>query len=93
MSEYDVPGRRGRRSGEPGTAPVMAVPDGVRFILIASNWGQQRHPGWYYNLRAVAAYPGYAAYARRTGREIRVFVLDPGTGSPDVGFDGAVERA
>ncbi len=26
--------------------------DPERFALIASNWGQRRHPAWYYNLKA-----------------------------------------
>jgi deazaflavin-dependent oxidoreductase (nitroreductase family) len=98
----------GRRSGQPRTAPVLAIPDGAGYILVASNWGQPTHPGWYHNLRAnpdcvltvggearrmrarqvtgeerarcwqraLAAYPGYAAYARRAGREIGVFVVE-----------------
>jgi len=28
------------------------VPDGDRLVLIASNYGQQRNPAWYYNLKA-----------------------------------------
>jgi deazaflavin-dependent oxidoreductase (nitroreductase family) len=46
---------KGARSGEPRTAPVIGVPDGDRYILIASNWGQKQHPGWYYNLRKEPA--------------------------------------
>jgi deazaflavin-dependent oxidoreductase (nitroreductase family) len=33
-------------------APLVAIPDGKRFILIASNFGGRHHPGWYYNLCA-----------------------------------------
>ena len=29
-----------------------ALPDGERMVIIASNFGQQRNPAWYYNLRA-----------------------------------------
>jgi deazaflavin-dependent oxidoreductase (nitroreductase family) len=43
----------GAKSGQPRTVPLLAIPhrDG-QFILIASNWGQARHPAWYYNLLA-----------------------------------------
>jgi deazaflavin-dependent oxidoreductase (nitroreductase family) len=42
----------GAKSGQPRTLPLLAVPDGENIILIASNFGQERHPAWYYNLRA-----------------------------------------
>jgi len=35
----------GRRSGEPRTVPLLFVADGDCVVLIASNWGRQRHPG------------------------------------------------
>jgi deazaflavin-dependent oxidoreductase (nitroreductase family) len=42
----------GARSGQPRTLPIVGVPDGDRLVLIASNYGQQRNPAWYYNLKA-----------------------------------------
>jgi deazaflavin-dependent oxidoreductase (nitroreductase family) len=42
----------GAKSGQPRTVPLMALEDGDRLILIASNFGQAKHPAWYYNLRA-----------------------------------------
>lgn len=42
----------GARSGEPRSLPLIGVPDGDRLVLVASNYGQLRNPGWYYNLRA-----------------------------------------
>ena len=39
-------------TGQQRTAPVIAVPDGDNLVVIASNWGQRRHPAWYYNLCA-----------------------------------------
>jgi deazaflavin-dependent oxidoreductase (nitroreductase family) len=42
----------GARSGQPRTMPVLGIPDGQDLIVIASNFGQRPHPGWYYNLRA-----------------------------------------
>ena len=41
----------GAKSGLPRSVPLIGIPDGENLILIASNWGQNRHPGWYYNLR------------------------------------------
>jgi deazaflavin-dependent oxidoreductase (nitroreductase family) len=42
----------GARSGVPRTLPLIGVPDGDRLVLVASNYGKRRSPGWYYNLRA-----------------------------------------
>jgi deazaflavin-dependent oxidoreductase (nitroreductase family) len=42
----------GARSGQPRTLPILGLPDGDRLVVIASNFGLPRHPGWYYNLRA-----------------------------------------
>jgi deazaflavin-dependent oxidoreductase (nitroreductase family) len=45
----------GARSGLPRTLPLVFIPDPQdphRFALIASNWGQAHHPGWYFNLKA-----------------------------------------
>jgi deazaflavin-dependent oxidoreductase (nitroreductase family) len=42
----------GARSGQPRTLPIIGVPDGDRLVLVASNYGQKRNPGWYHNLRA-----------------------------------------
>jgi deazaflavin-dependent oxidoreductase (nitroreductase family) len=42
----------GARSGLPRTVPVVGLPTADGFAVIASNFGQERHPGWYYNLRA-----------------------------------------
>jgi deazaflavin-dependent oxidoreductase (nitroreductase family) len=42
----------GAKTGQQRTSPVLGVPDGENLVVIASNWGQRRHPAWYYNLRA-----------------------------------------
>lgn len=97
----------GAKSGQPRAVPLIAIPHAADLILIASNWGGQSHPAWYYNLRAypectvevngrahphtaheltgeaktaawqtaVALYPGYAAYQKRTTRDIPVLKL------------------
>lgn len=42
----------GARTGAQRTQPVLYVREGDDFVVIASNWGQERNPSWYYNLRA-----------------------------------------
>jgi deazaflavin-dependent oxidoreductase (nitroreductase family) len=41
----------GARSGEPRTVPLLGIPTDGAVAVIASNFGQHRNPGWYYNLR------------------------------------------
>ncbi|GCE30779.1 nitroreductase [Dictyobacter alpinus] len=42
----------GRKSGEPRVTPLTYIPDGERYILIASNGGSDRAPTWWLNLVA-----------------------------------------
>jgi deazaflavin-dependent oxidoreductase (nitroreductase family) len=42
----------GRRSGRPRTVPLLGLPTPGGMALIASNFGLERHPGWYHNLCA-----------------------------------------
>ncbi len=42
----------GAKSGRTRTLPIAGLPVGENFVLIASNFGQSHHPGWYYNLKA-----------------------------------------
>lgn len=42
----------GARSGQARTVPVLGLPTPDGVAIIASNFGQYRHPGWYHNLRA-----------------------------------------
>jgi deazaflavin-dependent oxidoreductase (nitroreductase family) len=42
----------GARSGVERTTPVLGFPTADGLVVIASNYGQPRHPAWYYNLRA-----------------------------------------
>jgi deazaflavin-dependent oxidoreductase (nitroreductase family) len=42
----------GARSGQQRTVPVLGLPTPDGLAVIASNYGQRRHPAWYYNLRA-----------------------------------------
>jgi deazaflavin-dependent oxidoreductase (nitroreductase family) len=41
----------GAKSGAARTVPLVALIDGPKLIVIASNFGQAHHPGWYFNLR------------------------------------------
>lgn len=42
----------GAKSGQPRETPLIFFRDGARIVLVASNFGGERHPAWYYNLRA-----------------------------------------
>ena len=42
----------GAKSGLPRTVPLLGVVKNEEIFLIASNWGQAKHPAWYYNLKA-----------------------------------------
>lgn len=43
----------GRKSGEPRTTPLLYFTEGDDVVLIASSYGREKHPAWYFN--AVAA--------------------------------------
>ena len=45
---------RGRRSGKPRSSPLMyfQFDDSDDLIVVASNYGQDRHPAWYLNVAA-----------------------------------------
>ena len=45
----------GAKSGQPRTLPLLFIrdqKDPSSFALIASNWGQEHYPAWYFNLKA-----------------------------------------
>ena len=70
----------GAKSGQPHACPLIPIPDGERVILIASNFGNTRHPSWYLNLRAhpeaILTHNGVdAAYSAReaTGPERQTY--------------------
>lgn len=42
----------GARTGQRRTMPVLGIPERDDLIVVASNYGQDRHPGWYHNLKA-----------------------------------------
>jgi deazaflavin-dependent oxidoreductase (nitroreductase family) len=41
----------GRKSGQPRTAPLLALQDGENTVIVASNGGSDRHPVWWLNLQ------------------------------------------
>jgi deazaflavin-dependent oxidoreductase (nitroreductase family) len=62
----------GARSGERREVPLAYFTDGDDVVLIASNYGGSRHPGWYHNL---CAHPECDLYigphgGRFTAREV-----------------------
>lgn len=40
----------GAKSGKPRTVPVLGLPTEDGLAVIASNFGQERNPAWFYNL-------------------------------------------
>lgn len=65
---------RGAVSGRLRVCPLIALPDGDRLVVVASNFGSKRHPAWYLNLRAdpavaVSIDGRPAAYRARLARD------------------------
>ena len=58
----------GAKSGLLRVLPIACVPDGEKYALIASNFGQAHFPAWYHNLKKNAD------CAVRVGDRIRTFV-------------------
>jgi len=58
----------GAKSGLPRILPIACVPDGEKYALIASNFGQSHFPAWYHNLKTNAE------CMVRVGNRIRTFV-------------------
>lgn len=65
----------GARSGQLRTLPVLGFPEDQDLVVVASNYGQSRHPGWYHNLKAN---PRGRVILHGVAREIRAAeVTDP----------------
>jgi len=47
----------GAKSGTPRTNPLVYLPDGERWVIIASKGGAPKNPDWYYNLLAHPEMP------------------------------------
>jgi deazaflavin-dependent oxidoreductase (nitroreductase family) len=42
----------GAKSGETRVNPLVTIPDGERYVIVASKGGAPTNPDWYYNLSA-----------------------------------------
>jgi deazaflavin-dependent oxidoreductase (nitroreductase family) len=40
----------GARTGQRRTVPLIYAPDGDAYVVVATNWGRERHPAWSVNL-------------------------------------------
>lgn len=40
----------GRKTGKNHTTTLAYYRDGNNYLLVATNWGKESHPGWFYNL-------------------------------------------
>ena len=45
----------GRRSERKRTVPVLYMRDGGHYVVVASNAGSDKHPGWYLNCKGDSA--------------------------------------
>ncbi len=61
----------GRRSGEPRCNALVYARDGQDYLLVASNGGSDRHPGWLFNVKAKPEVQFQVGRAR-TGATSRV---------------------
>ena len=56
----------GANTGQPRTMPLIGIFDGEKIALVASSFGREHNPGWYYNLKA---HPGCEVHFKgRCGR-------------------------
>ena len=63
----------GAKTGQERTHVVLGLADGDRVIVVASNYGRQHHPNWYYNLMAN---PRAAIEIGGVSREVVAHELD-----------------
>jgi deazaflavin-dependent oxidoreductase (nitroreductase family) len=64
---------RGAKSGRERTTPLVYFTDGDDAVVMASNYGQQRHPAWLANVRAN---PEVTLRARGRGGRYRARVAE-----------------
>jgi deazaflavin-dependent oxidoreductase (nitroreductase family) len=63
----------GAKSGQRRTVPVLGIPTDDGVAIIASNFGQRRHPAWYHNLRA---HPEAEVAVDGTRRQVRAVEVE-----------------
>lgn len=64
----------GARSGRRRTTPLVYVPDGERWVLVASKGGHPRNPAWFHNL---VAHPDVTVQVGSKRVPVRARVADP----------------
>ncbi len=64
----------GAKTGEPRRVALVYLPDGDGALVVASNFGRERHPAWSTNLLAEPGFEVAAGGERWTGR---ARLLDP----------------
>jgi deazaflavin-dependent oxidoreductase (nitroreductase family) len=88
----------GAKSGLARTVPLLAFPDGDKIVLIASSFGNTKHPAWYLNLRAnpqaLLAFHGEPArpYVAREASEAERKVYWQRAASAYPGYNSYKER-
>jgi deazaflavin-dependent oxidoreductase (nitroreductase family) len=65
----------GRRSGRTRTNALVYASDGERYLVVPSNGGADRAPGWLHNLRAQ---PSVEVQTGRRRRKATASVIEPG---------------
>lgn len=58
----------GAKTGKERRVPILGIRVGKQWIVIASNWGGERHPAWYHNLKANPEVT--VTYRGRTGEYV-----------------------
>jgi F420H(2)-dependent quinone reductase len=61
----------GAKSGKRRTSPLLYIPDGERYVIVASKGGFPKHPAWFHNLRAQ---PDVTVQVGSAKREVRARV-------------------
>jgi F420H(2)-dependent quinone reductase len=70
----------GRRSGAPRTNALVYARDGDDYLVVASNGGADKAPGWYFNLRDKPEVEIQIGTARRPARARVLGPSDPDYG-------------
>ena len=68
---------KGRRSGQPRTNVIVYARDGDGYVLVASNFGGEHSPGWYFNVTADPHVEVQVGRKRIEGAAVAVNKGDP----------------
>jgi deazaflavin-dependent oxidoreductase (nitroreductase family) len=63
----------GAKTGQTRTMPLIGMFDGEKIALVASSFGREHNPGWYYNLKvhALLYHQVFEVERHRDGRDER----------------------